>query len=140
MAKKKDEAPGIKSALELAMERMAKKNGEIAHLTNEQKAAIAEIGCEEAVISEHFGSSIHLFLLPGLGVKIAALIPKKTYLTLCLLGREMSGARVDSFLSHPVFKSALPPSLSFEPACRCLPKMSVGPPPSRAHCEGSRTT
>lgn len=46
MAKKKDEAPGIKSALELAMERMAGKEGEIARLTSEQKAAIAEIESE----------------------------------------------------------------------------------------------
>jgi len=94
------------------------------------KAAIAEIGCDETVISEHFGSSIHLFLLPGKGVKFAALIPKKTYLTLCILGREMSRSGVDSFLSHPVVQKALPPSLPFEPACRCLPKMNVGAPPA----------
>ncbi len=37
---------GIKSALELAMERMRQKQGEIVPLTHEQKAAIAEIEAE----------------------------------------------------------------------------------------------
>jgi uncharacterized Zn finger protein (UPF0148 family) len=46
MAKKSDAAPGIKSALELAMERMKAKEGEVVPLTHEQKAAIAEIEAE----------------------------------------------------------------------------------------------
>jgi vacuolar-type H+-ATPase subunit I/STV1 len=37
---------GIKSALELAMERMRQKQGDIVPLTHEQKAAIAEIEAE----------------------------------------------------------------------------------------------
>jgi hypothetical protein len=43
MAKKTDAAPGIKSALDLALERMQKKQGDLVPLTHEQKAAIAEI-------------------------------------------------------------------------------------------------
>ncbi len=47
MTKKKDDAaPGMKSALELAMERLQKKDGDIVPLTAEQKAAIAEIDAE----------------------------------------------------------------------------------------------
>jgi len=37
---------GIKSALELALERMSQKQGDIVPLTHEQKAAIAEIEAE----------------------------------------------------------------------------------------------
>ena len=46
MAKKHDEAPGMKSALELAMERMKAKEGDLVPLTHEQKLAIAEIEAE----------------------------------------------------------------------------------------------
>ena len=46
MAKKHDEAPGIKSALDLALERLKAKEGEVVPLTHEQKAAIAEIEAE----------------------------------------------------------------------------------------------
>jgi hypothetical protein len=46
MAKKKDAAPGMKSALELAMERMQARQGDVVPLTHEQKAAIAEIEAE----------------------------------------------------------------------------------------------
>jgi len=46
MAKKRDEAPGMKSALELAMERLQAKDGDVVPLTHEQRAAIAEIESE----------------------------------------------------------------------------------------------
>ncbi len=46
MAKKRDEAPGMKSAVELAMERLREKEGEVAPLTSEQRAQIAEIEAE----------------------------------------------------------------------------------------------
>jgi hypothetical protein len=46
MAKKKDAAPGMKSAVELALERMQKQQGDVVPLTHEQKAAIAAIEAE----------------------------------------------------------------------------------------------
>ena len=46
MAKKHDEAPGMKSALDLALERLKAKEGDIVPLTHEQKAAIAEVEAE----------------------------------------------------------------------------------------------
>lgn len=46
MAKKHDAAPGIKSALDLALERLKAKEGDVVPLTHEQKAAIAEIEAE----------------------------------------------------------------------------------------------
>ena len=53
MAKKKDAAPGMKSALDLALERMQAKQGDVVPLTHDQKAAIAEIEAEtKAKIAE----------------------------------------------------------------------------------------
>ena len=53
MTKKRDAAPGMKSALELAMERMRREQGDVVPLTHEQKATIAEIEAEtKAKIAE----------------------------------------------------------------------------------------
>lgn len=51
--KKAKSSGGIKSALELAMERMQQKQGDVVPLTREQKLAIAEIEAEtKAKIAE----------------------------------------------------------------------------------------
>lgn len=91
-------------------------------------AAIAEIGLDRDVLSEHFGTSVHLFLLPLKEIKFAAMIPKGTYVTLCILGRNMNVKSVHEFLDHPVVGAVLPGSLSYEIGCRCLPQMNVRAP------------
>ncbi len=91
------------------------------------KTAIAEIGMDRSVISEHFGNSIFLFLFPDKNQKFAAVIPKSTYLTVCILGKESSPSTINEFLDHPVVKNAFPDApLTIE--CRCLPKMNVSAP------------
>ena len=89
------------------------------------KAAIAEMSFDEEIITEHFGNSVHLFLLPVKSLKFAAMVPKDTYLTLCILGHEVHGNTIDEFLDYPVVKEVLPKSVSYKIGCRCLPKMNV---------------
>jgi flavin-dependent dehydrogenase len=90
--------------------------------------AIAEISFDKSIISEHFGNSIHLFLLPIKNIKFAAMIPKGTYVTLCILGKNMNVNTVKEFLGNPVVKSVLPKTVNYELNCRCLPKMNVRAP------------
>lgn len=89
-------------------------------------AAIAEIGLDRDMISEYFGNSIHLFLLPIKDIKFAAMIPKGTYVTLCMLGKNVTAHMVNALLDHPVVKKVLPEK--YEINCRCLPKMNIGAP------------
>jgi len=89
-------------------------------------AAIAELRMTEETIAERFGNSIHLFLLPDKGIKFAAMIPKGQFVTLCILGEEMSTSVVKDFLERPLVKAVLPASYSME--CSCLPKMNIGAP------------
>lgn len=91
-------------------------------------AAIAEIRMGEDVVAEHFGNSIHLFLLPDAGIKFAAMIPKGPYVSLCILGKDLTAAKVDDFISKPVVKAVLPKDVPYQVECRCLPKMNVGAP------------
>ncbi len=90
--------------------------------------AIAEINLDKDYISEHFSSTIHLFLLPIKNVKFAAMIPKGTYVTLCILGKDMDSNTVQDFLENPVVKDVLPDKADYSLSCRCLPKMNVGAP------------
>jgi len=92
------------------------------------KAAIAEMSFEEEIIQEHFGNAIHLFLLPVRNLKFAALIPKGPYLTVCILGRDITGSTVQDFLDMPLVKKVLPPGVSYKLNCKCLPRMNVRAP------------
>jgi len=92
------------------------------------KAAIAEISFDEEIITKHFGNSVHLFLLPLKNLKFAAMVPKDTYLTLCILGHDLNADTIKDFLDHPVVKEALPKSVSYKLGCRCLPKMNIKAP------------
>jgi flavin-dependent dehydrogenase len=91
-------------------------------------AAIAEIYMDKDVISEYFGTSVNLFLLPVKDVKFAAIIPKGTYVTVCILGKNIDSHAVQAFIDHPEVQSVLPPKGKYEIACRCLPKMNVRAP------------
>ncbi len=92
------------------------------------KALIAEIALDKKSISEYFGSSIHLFLLPTKNIKFAALIPKGTYVTLCILGKGIEKSVAEYLLSHPVMKKVFPGDLSKHIKCLCLPKMNISAP------------
>jgi len=91
-------------------------------------AAIAEIRMEEDAVAELFGNSIHLFLVPDRGVKFAAMIPKGSYVTLCILGKNVNANTVNDFLARPIMQKVLPKEIPHEVACRCMPKMNVGAP------------
>jgi flavin-dependent dehydrogenase len=93
-------------------------------------AAIAEIDIEGHTVSEIFGNSVHLFLLPMKGIKFAAMVPKGAYVTVCILGQNMNINSVSEFLDHTVVKSVLPKDGLFKIECRCLPKMNVQAPVS----------
>ena len=91
-------------------------------------AAIAELHMPEEVIVERFGNSIHLFLLPDRGIKFAAMIPKGSYVTLCILGRKVDAHTVQTFLNKPAVRTVLPSTLGYSVECSCLPKMNIGAP------------
>ena len=91
-------------------------------------AAIAEIWMDKNTISEYFGTSVNLFLLPVKDIKFAAIIPKGTYVTVCILGKNIDHNTVNTFVDHPVVQSVLPGKGAYEIACRCLPKMNIRAP------------
>ena len=91
-------------------------------------AAIAELGFDKETVAEHFCNAIHLFLLPEKNIKFAAMIPKGSYVTVCLLGSHIDAHTIDAFLSSPGVRRVLPEAASSEKHCQCLPKMNIGAP------------
>lgn len=92
------------------------------------RTAIAEIALDPDYISEKFGNSVHLFLLPIKGFKFAAMIPKRSYVTLCILGKNLNKAKLDTFLAHPKVNTLFPQGSLEKLSCMCLPDMNVAPP------------
>ncbi len=92
------------------------------------KTAIAEIELDPQYISDKFGDSIHLFLLPIKNLKFAAIIPKTSHVALCMLGKKLDRASVNELLAHPKVRQLFPEGKLEELACMCLPLMNVGAP------------
>ncbi len=92
------------------------------------RTAITEIALDPGYISEKFGNSIHLFLLPIKNVKFAAIIPKTYYVNLCMLGKGLDRASVNEFLAHPKVRQLFPGGELEKLSCMCLPIMNIGAP------------
>src|SRR6266542_660475 len=90
------------------------------------KAYITEIGLGNETITRQFGSSMHMFLLNIPRLDCAAIIPKGSYLTVCLLGREIDKDLIDSFFRSAAVKRCFPADRDVaEGGCHCSPKINI---------------
>jgi hypothetical protein len=62
------------------------------------------------------------------GIKFGALIPKGTFVTLCILGDDMDADTVKEFLNQDVVRKVLPRDVKYELNCRCFPRMNIQAP------------
>lgn len=87
---------------------------------------ISEINLGNAVINEHLGNSMHLFLPDLPNIKFGALIPKGDYVTMCILGREITREIVDAFVAKAGVDRCMPPGWHLpENLCHCTPGINV---------------
>jgi len=89
------------------------------------KAFICEYQLGEYMVKRYLGSSMHIFLLDLPRLEFAAVIPKSDYVTVCLLGRDIDPALVESFMSTLEFKQCMPPDWKPSDPCHCSPRISV---------------
>jgi flavin-dependent dehydrogenase len=92
------------------------------------RTSIAEIALDPIYINEKFGNSIHLFLLPIKNIKFAAIIPKSSYVNLCMMGKKLDRKRVQEFLHHPKVRQLFPEGELENLSCMCLPFMNISAP------------
>ena len=88
---------------------------------------ISEIHMGKEMVDRYFGNSMHVFLLNLRHVKFGALIPKGNYVTLVLLGRDISRDVVQDFLSSRVVRDCFPPGIleKENTPCQCFPVINV---------------
>jgi flavin-dependent dehydrogenase len=90
------------------------------------KTALVEYLLGKETIEEHFGNSLHVFLLDIPRLSFAMLIPKGDYLSACLLGKDIDDDLVQAFLNAPEVKSCFPKDWHWDqPVCRCFPRVNV---------------
>ena len=93
------------------------------------KAFITELKLGQATIDEHFGTSMHMFLLNMPRLDCAAIIPKGDYVTVCLLGDDIDRDLVNSFLSSDAVRRCFPGDWDpAQGACHCSPKINIREP------------
>lgn len=90
-----------------------------------QKTFICEFHLGGDIVSEYFGSSMHVFLLDLPRLEFAALIPKGDFVTLCMLGDDLDEPLIEAFLEAPEVKHCFPDTCVPRPACHCFPRINV---------------
>jgi len=91
------------------------------------KTFISEIFLDTTLIDEHFGNSMHVFLLNMPNVKFGALIPKGQYVTLVLLGSDIDKDIVSRFLESEPVKRCFPTGTNIldQIHCHCYPMINI---------------
>lgn len=90
------------------------------------KAYITELNLGDEMISRQFGNAMHIFLLDVPRLDCAAIVPKGDYVTVCLLGKDVDRALVNSFFEDPAVSNCFPDGYVLEQgACHCAPKINV---------------
>jgi flavin-dependent dehydrogenase len=114
-------ATGINSRL---LEMLENESHEFAR-PDRTKTFICEFHLGREVIREHFGPSMHVFLLDIPRLEFAALIPKGDYVTLCLLGDDIDEELMDRFFASPEVRNCFPGAVIPPHVCHCYPRINT---------------
>lgn len=87
---------------------------------------IREYYLGKEVVERTFGNTIHFFLLDLPGLDFAAVVPKGNYVTICLLGDDLSQELFEAFLDKHQVKGCMPPGWKAEEfVCHCAPRINL---------------
>jgi flavin-dependent dehydrogenase len=90
------------------------------------KTYICEYYLGNEGIGKNLGSSMHTFLLKIPRLEFAAIVPKGSYATVCMLGYKIDKELVQSFLNDPAVKKNFPQNWDSEKGvCQCSPRMNL---------------
>lgn len=90
------------------------------------KTYICEYYLGHEGVGHNLGSSMHTFLLKIPRLEFAAIIPKGSYATVCMLGNKIDKDLVQAFLNDPAVRKNFPSDWDSEKgACQCSPRMNL---------------
>jgi flavin-dependent dehydrogenase len=89
---------------------------------------IAAVPMEDTEMERRLGSAMHVFHMELPRLHFAALIPKRGFATLVLLGEDVDSELVQTFLQAPLVRRLLPNGVTAgcPISCHCFPLMSIG--------------
>lgn len=88
----------------------------------------AEFHLGEEFIDDKLQNSVLVYLLPLPRLDFGLVVPKRSQVTVSIVGRRLRREDVDGFLSHPLVRKAFPPG--WQPAgdyCYCAPHLPITP-------------
>jgi flavin-dependent dehydrogenase len=89
-------------------------------------AFISEFQLGEDVVQQQLGSSMHVFLLDLPRLEFAALIPKSSCVTMCLLGDDIDEELVEAFLNSREVRDCFPSGTGVpQNKCHCFPRINI---------------
>lgn len=87
---------------------------------------IREYYLGKEIIERTFGNTVHFFLLNLPGLDFAAVVPKGNFVTICLLGDNLSQELFEAFLNSPQVRGCMPPEWVTEQfVCHCSPRINL---------------
>jgi flavin-dependent dehydrogenase len=90
------------------------------------KTYICEYFLGQDEVGKNLGSSMHTFLLDIPRLEFAAIVPKGSYATVCMLGYKIDKNLVQTFLKDPAVRKNFPQDWDADTtACQCSPRMNV---------------
>ena len=90
------------------------------------KTYICEYYFDADTVEKYLGNSFHAFLLDIPDLEFAAIIPKGKYVTVCLIGSQITPELIQNFLTAPEVKAMMPPDWDVQQMnCHCSPKMNI---------------
>jgi len=91
------------------------------------RAFQAELDLGDTTLEKRLGNSIHVFSLGIRDIRFAAIIPKKKYATVSLVGnRDMTHQHFSAFLASPTMRRFLPEGWRMpDHYCSCRPRFPV---------------
>jgi flavin-dependent dehydrogenase len=90
------------------------------------KTYVREYFLGKDTVQKTFGQTIHFFLLPLPGLDYAAVVPKGSYVTICMLGKDLSQDLFDTFLNTSQLRECMPPEWqASQYVCHCSPRINL---------------
>jgi flavin-dependent dehydrogenase len=90
------------------------------------KTALREYFLGKEVVDQHFGDSLHVFLLDIPGLDFAMIVPKSEYVSVCLLGKDIDAGSIQAFLTSSEVKRCFPDGWRWDqPVCQCAPRINI---------------
>jgi len=97
----------------------------------------AEYRTEDHGIPRQFGNEIKIFALGLYPIRFAVITPKRSHITVSLIGQNLRSEHLERFMEHPLVQKHIPASLdTAAPRCECTPlfPISDGNELAGGHC------